>query len=165
MKQLRVLPKHLRLRITRSWFKQINYQLNKILHGSEVIFLTIDELWIFQMVFRIQMAFLEIYLSLKFIRLCYLTFCYDFIFLIYFVAQPHVSDLFWIYFYLPCDHLFWHCCTISSFWWACNISIDYHQKGNRKPSLYVDFRVQQFKKKEHVYFGPWFATLTNVIAQ
>ena len=88
MKQLRVLPKHLRLRITRSWFKQINYQLNKILHGSEVIFLTIDELWIFQMVFRIQMAFLEIYLSLKFIRLCYLTFCYDFIFKYILLLNP-----------------------------------------------------------------------------
>ena len=157
MKQLRVLPKHLWLRITRSWFKQINYQLNKIAHNFEVIFLTIDGLWIFQM--AIEKKFLE------FIRLCYLTFCYDFIFQIYFVAQPHVSDLFWIYFYLPCDHLFWHCCSIWSFWWACNISIDYHQKGNRIPSLYVDFRVQQFKKKEHVYFGPWFATLTNVISQ
>ena len=88
LKQLRVLPKYLRMRIARSWFKQINYRLNKILHGSEVIFVTIDELGIF----RIQMAFLEIYLSLEFIRLCYLTFCYDFIFQIYFVAQPHVSD-------------------------------------------------------------------------
>ena len=50
MKQLRVLPKHLWLRITRSWFKQINYQLNKIAYNFEVIFLTIDGLWIFQMV-------------------------------------------------------------------------------------------------------------------
>ena len=81
MKQLRVLPKHLRLRITRSWFKQINYQLNKIAHNFEVIFLTIDG-------FRIQMAFLEIYLSLKFIRLCYLTFCYDFIFKYILLLNP-----------------------------------------------------------------------------